>query len=214
MSEPKHSHGHSAGVPQAASLDSQGARNPVGHHGNHHSSDHYPGRRYEDNRTYMQRWLPHPLLTFVLVLLWMALLNSFTIGGLVVGLALGMMIPIYTANFWPQRPVIRRPLQVVSFVFILIFDVIVANIQVAYRIVFRRPEQLNTRWITVPLDLTSPEAITALTATITLTPGTVASDLSADGRSLLVHCLDVGSEKEMVRTIKDRYESRIKAIFP
>jgi hypothetical protein len=24
----------------------------------------------------------------------------------------------------------------------------------------------------------------------------------------------VGSEKEMVRTIKDRYESRIKAIFP
>ncbi|HBJ35037.1 MAG TPA: Na+/H+ antiporter subunit E [Planctomycetaceae bacterium] len=162
----------------------------------------------------MQRWLPHPLLTFVLVLLWMALLNSFTIGGLVVGLALGMTIPIYTANFWPERPVIRRPTQVISFICILMFDVVVANIQVAYRIVFRRPEQLNTKWITVPLDLTSPEAITALTATITLTPGTVASDLSADGRSLLVHCLDVGSEKEMVRTIKDRYESRIKAIFP
>lgn len=178
-----------------------------------HSDDH-PARRYEDKRTYMQRWLPHPLLTFVLVLLWMALLNSFTAGGFFVGIVLGMTIPIYTANFWPERPVIRTPLQVISFLCILMFDVVVANVQVAYRIVFRRPEQLNTKWISVPLDLTSPEAITVLTGTITLTPGTVASDLSADGRSLLVHCLDVGSEKEMVRDIKERYERRIKAIFP
>jgi len=211
MSVPKHSHDHSEGEPLAAAQD---LHNSHGHDKEKYSADHHPGRRYEDNRTYMERWLPHPLLTFVLVLLWMALLNSFTIGGLVVGLVLGMTIPIYTANFWPERPVIRRPTQVISFICILMFDVVVANIQVAYRIVFRRPEQLNTKWITVPLDLTSPEAITALTATITLTPGTVASDLSADGRSLLVHCLDVGSEKEMVRTIKDRYESRIKAIFP
>jgi len=196
MSEPKHSH------------DSHGG------HGEAFSADHHPGRRSEDRRSYMQRWLPHPLLTTVLVLLWMALLNSFTTGGLVVGIVLGMTIPIYTANFWPERPVIRRPIHVISFICILIFDVVVANIQVAYRILFRRPEQLNTKWITVPLDLTSPEAITVLTGTITLTPGTVASDLSADGRSLLVHCLDVGSEKEMVRDIKDRYERRIKAIFP
>lgn len=183
-------------------------------HGEAFSADHHPARRREDRRTYMQQWLPHPLLTTVLVLLWMALLNSFTMGGLVVGIVLGMLIPIYTANFWPERPVIRTPIQVISFICILMFDVVVANIQVAYRIVFRRPEQLNTKWITVPLDLTSPEAITVLTGTITLTPGTVASDLSADGRSLLVHCLDVGSEKEMVRDIKERYERRIKAIFP
>lgn len=185
-----------------------------GHEHYEYSPSHNPGRRYGDNRTYMQRWLPHPLLTFVLVLLWMALLNSFTTGGLVVGIILGMAIPIYTANFWPERPVIGKPFKVISFIGILIFDVIVANVQVAYRIVFRKPEQLNTKWITVPLDLTSPEAITVLTGTITLTPGTVASDLSADGRSLLIHCLDLDSEKEMVRTIKERYERRIKAIFP
>lgn len=204
MSDPKSS--------DVAPEHDDGSVNPDYHTGNHPGN--HPGRRYDDNRTYMERWLPHPLLTSVLVLLWMALLNSFTIGGLLVGIILGMTIPIYTANFWPERPVIRTPIQVISFLCILIFDVIVANIQVAYRIVFLRPEQLNTKWITVPLDLTSPEAITALTGTITLTPGTVASDLSADGRSLLVHCLDVGSEKEMVRTIKDRYERRIKAIFP
>jgi len=190
-----------------------------GHESANHESHEYrsranPGRRHGDHRTYLQRWLPHPLLTTVLVLLWMALLNSFTLGGLAVGIVLGMLIPSYTANFWPERPVIRTPLQVLAFIAILMFDVVVANIQVAYLILFRRPTQLRSRWVAIPLDLTSPEAITVLTGTITLTPGTVASDLSADGRTLLIHCLDVGNEKELVRQIKDRYERRIKAIFP
>ena len=179
-----------------------------------HEHHPLPQRRLADKRSYAQRWLPHPLLTLVLVLLWMALLNSFTAGGLVVGIVLGMLIPIYTANFWPERPMIRSPLRALSFLTILIFDVVIANIHVAYLILFRRSGHLRSRWIAVPLELTSPEAITVLIATITLTPGTVASDLSADGRTLLVHCLDVGNEKTLIRQIKERYERRIKAIFP
>jgi multicomponent K+:H+ antiporter subunit E len=185
-----------------------------GDDGHGHGGSQHPRRRKDDQLTYLERWLPHPLLTTVLVLLWLALVNSTTTGDLVIGLFWGMIIPIYTANFWPQRPAIRKPLLAVAFIAIVMFDVVVANVQVAYLILFRRPEQLRSRWIAIPLDLTSPEAITVLTGTITLTPGTVASDLSADGRTLLVHCLDVGSEKEMVRQIKDRYERRIKAIFP
>jgi len=65
----------------------------------------------------------------------------------------------------------------------------------------------------VPLDLETPEAITALAATITLTPGTVTSDLSADGRTLLVHCLDLADADAEVARIKDRYEKRIRVIF-
>ena len=38
----------------------------------------------------------------------------------------------------------------------------------------------------------TPEAIAVLAGTITMTPGTVSADLSADGRALLVHCLDTG----------------------
>ncbi len=175
-----------------------------------------PSREVEplQRRGFLERWLPHPWLSAVLILLWMALLNSFTAGGLVVGIVLGILIPIYTSNFWPERPMIRSPFRAVGFLLIVVFDVVVANIQVAYLILFRRPDQLRSRWIAVPLDLTSPEAITVLTGTITLTPGTVASDLSADGRTLLVHCLDVDNEAALVRQIKERYERRIKTIFP
>lgn len=170
--------------------------------------------RADRKLTYGERWLPHPLLTLVLTLLWLALSNEFSPAVLLMGIGLGMVIPIYTAHFWPDRPTIRSPLRAVGLIAIVVYDVAVANLQVAYLILFRRPDQLRTRWITVPLDLTSPEGITVLMATITLTPGTVSSDLAADGRSLLVHCLDVGDEAELVRQIKQRYERRIAEILP
>ena len=167
----------------------------------------------DDDRRWFTRLLPHPLLTLMLIILWMALVNGFSIGGLVVGTVLGMMIPIYTAHFWPDRPPLSKPWRIITLTVILIFDIVVANLQVAYLILFRNPRELRTRWIVVPLDIRTPEGITALAATITLGPGTVTSDLSTDGRSLLVHCLDVGSEEEMVRRIKDRYERRLRAIL-
>lgn len=168
---------------------------------------------HKNERSFLQRWLPHPLLTIVLVVLWMLLLNSFTMGGLVMGLFLGIVIPIITSNFWPERPPIRAYGKALAFMLLVAWDVIAANIHVARLILFRRADQLHTRWVTVPLELDSPEAITVLAGTITMTPGTVSSDLSADGRSLLVHCLDAPDAEEAVMQMKSRYEARLKEIF-
>ncbi|MDX9699627.1 MAG: Na+/H+ antiporter subunit E [Rhodocyclaceae bacterium] len=169
---------------------------------------------YKDERTLVERWLPHPLLSVVLVAVWMLLLNSFTMGGLVMGMVLGIVIPIITSNFWPGRPPIRAYGRAFAFMLLVARDVVVANIHVARLILFRPSSQLHVRWVTVPLELTSPEAITVLAATITMTPGTVSSDLSADGRSLLVHCLDAPDAEQAVLEMKSRYEARLKRIFP
>jgi multicomponent K+:H+ antiporter subunit E len=164
--------------------------------------------------TFLQRWLPHPLLSLVLVLLWLALLNQFSIGGLFVAIVLGVLIPVYTSNFWPDRPTIRSPIKAILFMLILAWDILIANLLVAWIILFRPASKMRSQWIAVPLDLHSAEAITVLAATITLTPGTVTSDLSSDGRTLLIHCLDVADPEGEVARIKQRYERRIKAIFP
>jgi len=163
---------------------------------------------------FFRRWVPHPLLTLALILLWLALGNNFDVGSLVMGAILGVVIPIYTSNFWPERPLIRAPLKCVVFVSIVAWDIFVANLLVAWIILFRPVAKIRSRWIAIPLDLETPEAITALAATITLTPGTVTSDLSADGRTLLVHCLDLADADAEVARIKNRYEKRIRAIFP
>jgi multicomponent K+:H+ antiporter subunit E len=46
-----------------------------------------------------------------------------------------------------------------------------------------------------------------------MTPGTVTADMSADGRSLLVHCLDATDADAIRDDIKSRYETRLMRIF-
>lgn len=167
-----------------------------------------------DKRSFVQRWLPHPMLTLLLIVLWILLLNAFSVGGLLMGAVLGIVIPRVTSNFWPERPPIRAYGKAFVYMGLVLWDVVVANLHVTRLILFRRTDQLHVRWVTLPIELRSPEAITVLAGTITMTPGTVSCDLSADGRSLLVHCLDAPDAEETVRQMKERYEARLMEIFP
>ena len=141
------------------------------------------------------------------------LINSFSAGGLLVGVVLGIIIPRMTGNFWPDRPEIRNYRKALAYIGLVTYDVIVANIQVARIIAFRPVKSLNTRWICMPLDLKNPEALTLLAGTITMTPGTVSCDFSADGKYLLVHCLDAPDAEIAIQEMKTRYEARLKEIF-
>jgi multicomponent K+:H+ antiporter subunit E len=160
----------------------------------------------------LKRLVPHPLLTLLIVVVWI-LLNGVSWGSALLGLVLGVAIPRFTSAYWPDRPRIRNPLMIVEYVAIVLWDIVVANFQVAYLILFRRGDTLRSRFVTVPLDLKTPEAITALAGTITMTPGTVSADLSGDGRALLVHCLETDDPEATVAAIKSRYETRLQRIF-
>ena len=160
-----------------------------------------------------RKLFPHPGLSFVLILFWLLLLNSFSLGGLVLGLLVGVIVPLLTAPYWPNRPELRFGWAMLGYVIIVLWDVVIANFQVARIILFRRNRDLRSAWLAIPLDLRSPEAITVLAGTISLTPGTVSADVSGDGRVLLVHALEVVDRDEEVRRIKDRYERRLTRIF-
>ncbi len=138
---------------------------------------------------------------------------GFGLGGILLGLILGWLVPLFTSAFWPDAPRIRSYGKAVSYFFLVLWDIVVANLQVAYLILFRRSDRLRSRFVTIPLDLRSPEAITVLAGTITMTPGTVSADVSADGRALLVHCLETGDPAATAAAIKGRYEHRLQRIF-
>ena len=161
----------------------------------------------------MGRMFPHPQLTAMLTLVWLLLVNTFTPGNLILGLVLGIAIPVITQPFWQKRPVLRSPLRIAEYVAIVLWDIVVANVVVAYTILFKSNARTRSHWISVPLELTSPEAITVLAGTITMTPGTVASALTADARAILVHCLDTDDPEGVRDQIKRRYERRLKEIF-
>lgn len=161
----------------------------------------------------LARVFPHPLLSIVIVIVWLFLQNRFSMGHLLLGCVVGIAVPLFTSSYWPDRPRIRNIPMIISFVAVVMWDIVVSNVIVAYIVLFRKNESLRSRFITVPLDLRTPEAISLLSGTITMTPGTVSSDLSADGRSLLVHCLETDTPDEVIATIKHRYERRLKEIF-
>lgn len=162
----------------------------------------------------LRRLIPHPFLSLTLVIVWLGLVNTFTLGNLILGTVIGIAIPMLTAPYWPDRPRIARPLKIVEYFLIVLWDIVVANVQVAMVILFRRDADIRSHWIPVPLELTSAEAITVLAGTITMTPGTVSATLSADGRCILVHCLHSDDPDSVRDEIKSRYEARLKEIFP
>ena len=96
---------------------------------------------------------------------------------------------------------------------IVLWDIIVANLQVAWIVLTVPNAKLKPAWIAIPLELKQPEAITLLAGTITLTPGTVSADLSAEGHSLLVHVLHTDDPDGVRDEIKSRYERRLLEIF-
>lgn len=161
----------------------------------------------------MKRLLPHPGLSAMLLIVWLLMANSITIGGILLGGLFAVVLPKVTQPFWPDRPRMRFGRALLGYVAIVLFDIVVANLQVAWLILFRRTRDLRVRWLVVPIDLATPEAITMLAGTISLTPGTVSSDVSADGRYLLVHALDVADGAAEVARIKSRYEARLQRIF-
>lgn len=164
--------------------------------------------------TRLFNWLlPHPAMTLILAIVWILLQNELTYGMAVFGLILGVVIPRLTAVWWPDRPTGFKIGKMASYVLLVMWDIIVANVQVAWIVLTRPNSKLRPAWIIIPIDLRHPEAITVLAGTITLTPGTVSADLSNTGHCLLIHALDAPDPDAVRDEIKQRYETRLKEIF-
>ncbi|MGZ2256060.1 Na+/H+ antiporter subunit E [Roseobacter sp. A03A-229] len=160
------------------------------------------------------RWLlPHPFLTLLLAVVWTLLQNQVTAGMVVFGVILGVMIPWVTSAWWPEPPKSFHVGRMVTYSIMVIWDIMVANVEVAWIVLTKPNAKLKPAWIVVPLELKQPEAITILAGTITLTPGTVSADLSDEGHSLLVHVLHTDDPDAVRDEIKSRYERRLKEIF-
>ena len=48
-------------------------------------------------------FLPHPILSFMLVIIWLLLNNTVAAGHIVLGIVLAILIPWFTSSFWQRR---------------------------------------------------------------------------------------------------------------
>ena len=160
----------------------------------------------------MTRLIPHPLLAFALLILWLLLTQSLSPGKILLG-ALASLIAThgYAALRPDPAPRIRlRPmLKLARLVFV---DVMRSNIAVAAIVVSRRRDRVAD-FIRVPIALKNRQALAMLALIITATPGTLWVNFDRRRGILLLHVLDLVDEEQWVRLIKDRYESLLMEIF-
>jgi multicomponent K+:H+ antiporter subunit E len=160
----------------------------------------------------MKRRFPAPLLSATLFAVWLLLNNTLDPAQLVLGAALAIVVPWFTETLRPERPRIRRPLLIVRLGLVVLWDIVLSNIEVARRIL--GPEEaIRPAFVWMPLELTDPHAIVSLAGIITMTPGTLSAELSPDRRHLLVHAFNVDDEAALIAQMKARYEAPLKEIF-
>ncbi|WP_354332997.1 Na+/H+ antiporter subunit E [Pedobacter sp. CG_S7] len=148
------------------------------------------------------------LLTFI----WVALTGSMYYSNFLFGFLLGFAIQwIMNRNETDQRYFYRVP-KIIGFIFYFLYDLIVANVQVAYDVVtpkyFFKPGIIH-----YPMQANTDLEINLLSTMISLTPGTLILDISDDKKSLFIHVMYLKDKETFVMQIKNGVEKKLLEIL-
>lgn len=161
----------------------------------------------------MNRLVPHPVLSLLLLLMWL-LLTRFSLGHLVLGSIIGLAAGWTLSGLHPQGPRLRRWDLIAKLATTVTYDIIRSNIAVACLIATGgRKGQRRSEFIEIPLDLRSQGALALLAIILTATPGTAWLEYTPATGTLLLHVFDVVDEATWRDLIKNRYETLLLEIF-
>ncbi|MGG5823866.1 Na+/H+ antiporter subunit E [Falsiroseomonas sp. HW251] len=162
----------------------------------------------------MNRILPHSFLALFLLVAWMLLSGSASLGTAFLGSVLAVGGSWAFASLKPPLAQLRQVAVIPGLLCDVVLEVVRSNYAVA-RIILS-PATEGTRrsgFVRIPLDMRDPYGLAALACIITATPGTVWAEYDAGEHAMLLHVLDLVDEAEWVRTIKEKWERRLMEIF-
>lgn len=160
----------------------------------------------------MKRWLPHPLLSGLLLLVWLLLAQSVAPGNLLLGALLGLGLGKWFARLQPPPVRVRHCGRLLLLALRVVADIVRSNIAVA-RIILVRRSHFTSGFVEIPLATDNPYVLAMLGTIITATPGTVWVRHDTQQRRLTIHVLDLIDEAAWVALIKQRYEQPLMEVF-
>jgi len=161
----------------------------------------------------MKSWFPAPMMSLAVFVVWLLLVATVEPAHLLLAAILALLLPLAADRLRAEHAPMQRPLVAARLGLRVLWDIVVSNIEVAWRILGRE-SRIHPGFVWVPLEITNPYGIAALAGIITMTPGTLSSELSGDRRHLLVHCFHLEDADATVAQIKQRYETPLREIFP
>ena len=151
------------------------------------------------------------LLALILALGWTAATGSLSLPNLLLGFVIGV-IGLFVVREHVSQPTLGpRIRRLVALLWLFLRELFISALRVA-RLVLRPDldSHLNPVVIAFPLTLTTDAEITLLANMITLTPGTLSVDVSADGRLLYIHALNVTDRDAFIAEIRDGFETKVR----
>ena len=154
------------------------------------------------------------LSNILLTLIWIFLTGEYNLNNFLFGFVLSFVILWILSGVEDQGKLkyFKIVPRVISFIFFFIWELTKANIQVAYEVITPK-FNMKPGIVALPLDAKTDLEITLLANLITLTPGTLALDVSSDRSVLYVHGMYVEDRKEFVEDIKQGFEKRLLEIL-
>jgi len=143
-----------------------------------------------------------------LAVVWAAVLGELSLGNLAAGFALGFAILAVASNLFGSSRYFEKSLRLADFVAFFVGQLVLSSLRVAADVVTPR-HRARPGIVAIPLDARSDGEITLLANVISLTPGSLTLDVSADRRTLFVHVMFLDDVETCRRDIKRGFERRV-----
>ncbi|ANT64657.1 Na+/H+ antiporter subunit E [Prosthecochloris sp. CIB 2401] len=148
------------------------------------------------------------LINILLGISWMLLVGEVSASTFLSGLVIGYALLWLSKPAWGETRYFEKLPRVITFIFYFLKELIIANMKVAFDIVTPK-DYMKPGIIAFPLDVESDIEITLFANLVTLTPGTLSLDVSADKRILYVHALYVEDADQFRYELKNGLEKRL-----
>ncbi len=152
-----------------------------------------------------------------LILFWLLCTLNLSPSSLILGISFSLIIAIFTYDIFideseliGRKSFIPRVELLLVYFFVLLYEMFLGSIDVAYRTITM---DINPGVVRIKTRLQSDLAATILANSITLTPGTITLDMEGD--YLYIHWINVETShmNRAGELIKSRFEMWLKRIF-
>ncbi len=143
---------------------------------------------------------------------WCFLQGDFTLGNLVLGGLLGIAVLSISLSFNKMGRSLKQLTAWVRLLFFIIKELVISSFRIAWDIltptVYARP-----RIVRIPVGDLHETAITVLANAVSLTPGSLALEVSSDNQILYVHLMYAEDRDAAVRAIYIDLGDRVRAVY-
>jgi multicomponent Na+:H+ antiporter subunit E len=105
-----------------------------------------------------------------------------------------------------------RPVRILRFALFYAWELLLSNLRIAHDILTPR-HRFRPGIVRVAVPELTDRQMLVLNNLITMTPGTLSLDFSADRRTMYLHCMYIDDPERLRRDVLDSFVCRIREIF-